>query len=171
MDFRQEALELVVNNGYRSLVEVGVWKAELSGMLYGAAHHLILVDPWSVEWNRFSYKGVTYECTMGEPFKSQAELDEMYLDVRGRFPRATVYRMDSVQASAYVSDRSVDFVFIDAVHTYEHCTADIKFWLPKIRSGGMIAGDDFYPPHNAVSRAVEEELSVGGFDRVWYKTV
>jgi len=37
----------------------------------------------------------------------------------------------------------VDFVFIDAEHDYDCVRWDIADWLPKIRSGGTIAGHDY----------------------------
>lgn len=39
---------------------------------------------------------------------------------------------------------SVDFVFIDAAHDYESVKADIEAWWPKVKEGGIIAGDDFW---------------------------
>jgi predicted O-methyltransferase YrrM len=67
--------------------------------------------------------------------------------------------MTSVEASKTFEDKSVDFVFIDAGHTYEEVVEDIKSWLPKVKKGGFIGGHDYYrdPPgkeqegvHNAV---------------------
>lgn len=165
--FRYEAAQLVLDYGYRTLVEVGVWEGDLSALLYPLADQLILVDPWSVGWNRFPHQSEIYECTMGLPFKNQNELDLMYQQVTAQFPKAVVLRMSSVEAAKSIPDHSVDFVYIDAVHTYEHCKADILAWLPKIRPGGMIAGDDYYKPHNAVSRAVDELFGPQDTDRSW----
>lgn len=52
-------------------------------------------------------------------------------------------------------DGSIDFVFIDADHIYEHVRKDVLAWLPKVRPGGIIAGHDYNPPHE-VERAVNE---------------
>lgn len=60
----------------------------------------------------------------------------------------TPLRMTSVEASKTFEDKSVDFVFIDAGHTYEEVVEDIKSWLPKVKKGGFIGGHDYYrePP-------------------------
>lgn len=52
-------------------------------------------------------------------------------------------RLTSVEASQLFEPASVNMVFIDAAHDYENCSSDIKSWLPKIKSGGIIAGHDY----------------------------
>lgn len=70
-----------------------------------------------------------------------------------------VVRSRSVDAAALFADGAVDFVFVDACHDCEAVKADISAWLPKVRSGGLLAGDDYgnagYP---GVKRAVDELL-------------
>ena len=66
-------------------------------------------------------------------------------------------RMDSVEASKLYEDGSLDFVFIDGAHDYKYVKADIEAWLPKVKSGGYLAGHDYTPgDHDEVIRAVEE---------------
>lgn len=73
------------------------------------------------------------------------------------FPdRVTIHRMKTVDAAALVPDGSLDFVFIDADHTYEGCKADILAWAPKVRNGGAITGHDYHWP--PVARVVNELL-------------
>lgn len=40
-------------------------------------------------------------------------------------------------------DRSLDFVFIDACHSYDSVVEDINLWYPKVKVGGILAGDDY----------------------------
>lgn len=58
--------------------------------------------------------------------------------------RCSIYRMDSLAASQQFDDRSLDFVYIDADHSYEGCKRDILAWAPKVKSGGILAGHDYY---------------------------
>jgi len=50
---------------------------------------------------------------------------------------------DSGTASAFFSDRSLDWVHLDARHDYESVKADIRAWLPKVKIGGWLSGDDY----------------------------
>jgi hypothetical protein len=50
---------------------------------------------------------------------------------------------DSVSAASFFGDRTLSWVHIDAAHDREHLTADIGAWLPKVRSGGWLSGDDY----------------------------
>lgn len=69
-----------------------------------------------------------------------------------------ILQKDSVNAAAEFQDKSVDFAFIDANHSYEHVVADINAWLPKIRTpGGILAGHDYGEPCG-VKQAVDELL-------------
>lgn len=53
-------------------------------------------------------------------------------------------------------DESIDFIFIDASHDYENVLADITAWYPKLKPGGLIAGDDYAPCWGGVIQAVNE---------------
>ena len=72
--------------------------------------------------------------------------------------RCSVLRLDTVEASQQFADGSLDFVYIDADHSYKGCKRDILAWAPKVRRGGILAGHDYYntPPAFEVRRAVAE---------------
>jgi hypothetical protein len=50
---------------------------------------------------------------------------------------------DSVTAAAFFAERSLDWVHLDARHDREHVQADIAAWLPRLKPGGWLSGDDF----------------------------
>ena len=66
--------------------------------------------------------------------------------------RSRVVRMDSVSASALFPDQSLDLIFIDGDHQYDSVLQDLNVWYPRLRSGGLLAGDDYAWP--AVKEAV-----------------
>jgi predicted O-methyltransferase YrrM len=69
-------------------------------------------------------------------------------------------RMTSLEAAKLYEDDSVDFIMIDGEHTYEAVKADIQAWLPKMKNGGVMTGDDAFSP--LVVRAATEELGKYG---------
>ncbi len=66
-------------------------------------------------------------------------------------------RASSLEAAAQFEDGLVDLVLLDAGHTYEDVSADIAAWLPKIKPGGVIAGDDYN--WTGVRQAIEEAFA------------
>lgn len=87
-----------------------------------------------------------------------------------------VHEMTSVEAAELFDDKSVSFVFIDAAHDYESVRADILAWLPKLKPGGWMAGDDFYwggqGEMRPIFRAVSEllpDFAVRGGSWEWVK--
>jgi len=66
---------------------------------------------------------------------------------------------DSISAARMFSDASVEWVHLDARHDFGSVKQDIQAWLPKIKPGGWLSGDDYdevkWP---GVVRAVDELL-------------
>jgi len=77
---------------------------------------------------------------------------------------------DSVTASRLFCDASLEWVHLDARHDYSSVRADIEAWLPKIKVGGWLSGDDYdedkWPD---VVKAVADMLpgATSWFDRQW----
>lgn len=71
--------------------------------------------------------------------------------------RFFVFAGSSVEAAGQFLDRELDFVMLDGSHEYEDVLADIRVWYPKVKPGGMLAGDDWQ--FKGVSSAVTEEFS------------
>ena len=51
----------------------------------------------------------------------------------------------SQSAAEWFADGSVDWVHLDARHDHDSVVADITAWLPKVRPGGWLTGDDYDP--------------------------
>jgi cephalosporin hydroxylase len=66
---------------------------------------------------------------------------------------------DSISASQIFPNNSLDWVHLDARHDYESVKADIQAWLPKVKVGGWLSGDDYnHEKWPEVVAAVEELL-------------
>ena len=51
-------------------------------------------------------------------------------------------RMTSIEASKLYLNNSIDFIMIDGDHTFDAVCADIAAYLPKMKKGGIMTGDD-----------------------------
>jgi len=63
---------------------------------------------------------------------------------------------------------SLDFVYIDGNHDYEHVKQDLELYYPLVRSGGVIGGHDFRADCEGLCRAVlefadEHKLKLNGW--------
>jgi hypothetical protein len=64
------------------------------------------------------------------------------------------HRMSSEEGSYEFEDESIDFLFIDAGHTYEDITNDLNCWYKKVKPGKIISGHDY--DWEDVKKAVDE---------------
>ena len=141
--------------------EIGVDRGSLSGYLLSELPNLNLtmVDTWGVFSNDSEY----FKSGDSVAYRSQAQRDIDLLEtfrVTNHAPnRRHIRRMTSEEASKTIPDKSLDFVFIDADHSYEGISTDIRLWAPKVRTGGLLCGHDYmlsYYPTWGVTRAVDE---------------
>lgn len=70
----------------------------------------------------------------------------------------TVIRMKSNKAAILFPDKYFDFIFIDGAHDYESVMEDLNLWIPKLKNGGIIGGDDYDPCWSGVVKAVDEKF-------------
>lgn len=177
MSKRKLVGNLARERNVKRVAEVGVWGGLQSMGLakLPELEELILIDPWAAELNDFEHDGETYECSMrkGVPPPSQEKCDRLFNSVTEMFadnPKVTIIRKTSEEAARDIPDGSLDMVYIDAIHLYDWVKQDIELWLPKLREGGIISGDDYNMEE--VRRAVDE---FGGCShsgpQVWWKTI
>ena len=60
------------------------------------------------------------------------------------------------------ADRSIDFLMVDGDHTYEAVKNDILNFLPKMKIGGVITGDDAFA--DDVRRAAQDAATEAGLE-------
>jgi len=148
-------------------VEVGSWKGRSSCCM---AVEIInskksikfdCVDLWEYSDSQNDISSNEFEGVYGEFISNISKVAHYINPVKST----------SVEASKLYLDASLDFVFIDAAHDYENVKKDIEAWLPKMKSGGIISGHDYFFSQG-VRRAVHEILGeVHTTSESWYKEV
>jgi hypothetical protein len=120
-----------------TMVEIGSFAGESAEefLKHQNILHLHAVDPWQ---SGYDPNDPASELT-GQPV-IEAEFDYRMKVFPGRYSK---YRMPSAEAIHFFNDSSLDFVYIDALHTYDGVISDINLWLPKIKDNGFIGGHDY----------------------------
>jgi len=131
-----------------TMAEVGILHGALSETILNNCPQIktyYLVDPW-------------------QPFEipidhSQEVWDSRYIAVKSKMEqysdKAYVLRLTSLKAAGLFEPESLDFVYIDANHSFRHVDEDIKAWWPKIKTTGYLAGHDMIERWGGVVKAVE----------------
>lgn len=79
--------------------------------------------------------------------------------------RNAIMRMRFDEALQLFSDESLDFIYVDGyAHDGELNGQTFKDWFPKLRSGGIIAGDDYASEWPLVVSAVDHFVSTHGLE-------
>lgn len=165
-----EAIELA-KDGAR-FVEVGCWAGRSAVFLAsqiaqsGKKIRLHCVDHWQGSAEHQADPNLTdiYDIFLANTRSLREALGDDFV----------VMRSDSVKAAKRFKNASLDFVWLDAGHALEEVRADIRAWLPKVKPGGVIGGDDF--PMEGVRDAVHAELGreavrrmpENGWESWWY---
>jgi len=144
--------------------EVGVFKGENAEMMlkHMTIKKLYLIDQYVFDDN---YK-LSYTDDM-VPIKTEA------LDRLSKFEEKIEWIFkDSLNAATFIPDE-LDFIYIDANHTYPYVKADIENFWPKVKKGGVLGGHDYCKLSGkvGVKTAVNEfaknnnlKLHIGGTD-------
>eukprot|EP00933_Yihiella_yeosuensis_P073176 TRINITY_DN8177_c0_g1_i1.p1 TRINITY_DN8177_c0_g1~~TRINITY_DN8177_c0_g1_i1.p1 ORF type:complete len:360 (-),score=39.64 TRINITY_DN8177_c0_g1_i1:26-1105(-) len=117
--------------GFRYLAEIGVQQGIFASRLLERMNGLLMrpkkyfmVDRWQEE------RSVTY-------IQEAIQAVSRFWDV------TSILQLDSAASADIFADNFMDFAYIDAGHDYCSALADIKAWWPKVRPGGILAGDDY----------------------------
>ncbi|RPH72732.1 MAG: class I SAM-dependent methyltransferase [Myxococcaceae bacterium] len=70
------------------------------------------------------------------------------------------HRLYSHDARVLFEPKSIDYIMIDGLHTYEAVQQDIADYLPLMRDGAVMSGDDYLWPgvHKAVHEAFGDRV-------------
>ena len=169
----EDFYQFIVGKNYKTFVELGTWKG----------HSIVfLANEIKKEYNDLKdvkiYGIDLFNDTYNENYDKN-HVNKLYEIYNRNLEKNNVrdiiydYKDYSWEVAKYFEDKSVDFVYIDADHSYDSVTKDIQSWYPKMKSGGIISGHDF---NNAksVEKAVRDYFN-NNFklfkQKVWYHEV
>lgn len=95
--------------------------------------HVTCIDTWETEQHGASV--------------SMAECQQN-IDAAGVGASMTLVQM-RIDVAARVLIDEIDYLYVDADHTYDTVTSDLECWWPRLKVGGLLAGDDYDDPNDA----------------------
>lgn len=151
-------IDLIKKYNWTKGAELGVRRGDLSEALLKEVPnlHMTLVDLWKVSADHGILSLPGEEAGQMEP-NMNITLAKME-PFKGRY---TIVRELTTEAALKIPNKSLDFVFIDATHTYDHLMADINAWKDKVKDDGIICGHDYHPSFDegGMIRGVKEAFS------------
>jgi len=145
----EAVIQLIEGYSCKQVAEIGVLKAVLARNVYElcSLDAYYLIDPWKPYSGEGA--GILADITNWEEI-----CQRVYSHFWGH-DEVHIIRLESVRAAALFEPESLDLVFIDADHIYEEVKQDIGAWLPIVKPGGILSGDD-YGVYPGVKKAVDE---------------
>lgn len=126
--------------------EIGVYEGDNAEFMLKILEPtmLYLVDPWNNFLDTDSNEIIGYTHYL----KTQERL-KLYGNKR-------LIKKTSQEASKLFNNEELDFVYIDADHSYSEVAKDLNLWYLKIKKGGILAGHDYHKTMEGVVMAVNE---------------
>lgn len=158
-DERSEAILDRLPQGEVQGVEVGVFAGDLSSRLLARENlGLVMVDSWLGDGASYEEGSDDFHAALSQK-EQNAYMNMAFQRTDFAKDRRSIMMIDSVKAAELFRDASMDFVFIDADHSYDGCKRDIAAWYPKLKDGALLSGHDYNHPEYpswGVKRAVDE---------------
>jgi len=147
----------------REGAELGCWRGGTTFFLldYEPRLKMHAIDIFELQEDHPTYCKEQYDFTESYPYLLKQA--EKYGD------RIKVYKGWTHEVVREFKDYSLDFVFIDADHSYEAVKRDILDWRPKVCPGGFVMGHDIQ--EEGVQKAVTEVCSNYTVNYVTYSWV
>jgi len=124
------------------MVEIGSYRGASTELFAKHCKKIHAIDPWSkvVEGK---YVNVT-RATRKMP--AQMEAEEVFLKRMSAYNNVEIIKDFSYNVYDRFEDQSLDMIYIDGHHTFDAALEDVRQWLPKLKTGGVLAGHDYSLP-------------------------
>lgn len=145
------------NTSEMSMVEIGAFAGDATRIFCDNFKNVVAVDPWDSE--NMNVQNVDPEEVYGK-----------FIQKMDGYGNLKIHRTTSLQASVdlRLQGCNFDFVYIDAIHDFEHEQQDINLWRSFIPAGGFIGGHDYHSKWQGVIDAVNSRF--GCPDKVFQDT-
>lgn len=145
-----ELCEYIGLNNTHTMVEIGSYVGDSSAIFAERVEKLYCVDPWENGYDDKDNASFQYPMLVIE--------EQFDQNIMEKFDNVKKMKMKSEEAYKYFEDGSLDFVYIDGLHTYTGVHTDIDFWVSKVKTGSYITGHDYQERFQGCIYAINELL-------------
>ncbi|REK60407.1 MAG: class I SAM-dependent methyltransferase [Bacteroidetes bacterium] len=115
--------------------EIGVWQGDFSSQILSKRpKKLHLIDPWASQPH---YQNRLYSI-------DQTRMDAIFYYIKRHYSdweEVEIHRQYSEDVN--FKKNYFDWIYVDGNHSYEHVKKDLEHFLPFMKKGGFICGDDY----------------------------
>jgi hypothetical protein len=162
---RENFSELFCELNLKIGAEIGVEQGAFSESLCQNNPHVkhFAIDPWK------AYHGY-------RDHVNQEKLNRFFEATKERLLSkydCIIMREFSLDIVKTFKDESLDYIYIDANHTFQNFTNDLCEWSKKVRVGGIISGHDYHKEGTQVNNHVFQVINAytdAYFIKPWFVT-
>lgn len=142
---------LVQGNISGPCAEVGVQRGHFSQDFLKAWNDLLPPDHerpsyYMIDmWKHFGKDALYLDSANVADLQQNQIMQEALLSVQPFWSQAMPLRLPHTDAVKLFEDGQLAFVYLDARHDYCAALESMRLWWPKVRVGGVFAGDDYNP--------------------------
>ena len=134
----------------KTMIEIGAYAGDSTFVFSRYFGSVIVIDPFDKIY-----------LDQDKPLKEYASMGEVEAYFRNKISdrnNVELMKMTSDEAIYNFEQESIDFVYIDGLHTYEQITKDIENYFPFVKEMGFIGGHDYTDEWKATKEAVIEKF-------------
>ena len=139
IDSRDELGRIAEEEGFRIGAELGVKEGNFANTTlhqWKSCHKYVLVDIWAPQ--------VAYSDRANRGQAAQEAVYHAALNTtRHHRRKIEVCRNFTTSCAELYADNYFDYIYVDARHDRQGVGLDLHAWWPKLRPGGIMAGDDY----------------------------
>jgi hypothetical protein len=161
---RDDMYKMFAELGFTKGVEIGIEKGKNAQTMFEIIPNLKLygVDPYQ----QHPHASYAHDATLRHWDSNYLEGCKRQCLNRMKDRNFTLMQGFSENMADKLEDNSVDFVYLDADHSYDMVMLDIIKWGRKIRKGGIISGHDYYYENNKEARRAKVTQALNDYTTV-----
>lgn len=123
-------------------VEIGVLRGEFAAknLLHWQGNYTA-IDAWA--YRPADPLDKNFQDERKNEQNKHAAWSRMLKSANGEPGRIAQIQALSQDGAKLFNDSHFDWIYLDALHTLEALRADLRAWWPKLRTGGLLSGDDY----------------------------